>query len=442
MESSLHTADMRLRVDCPRLFIGCIAIIVINVHVTLFVRRVLDQGGTDLSHPLNSQLLDLSRRFELRNDNDTRERMMQSAKFLEEALPTTLVESKKVSHSTINQRTTVAEKVTKSNVDSPSYITEKILPSFAADESEFFISSMIERSASSSDLHLTTFMLCHSVLNPSTYMMNINKVHPAAKDVWRRVVANSKATPYHLSGAREQLLDHRKFYCVIKESSNSKPYTVAGVFMPNRLTDEPAANRLLDILRCPLQNSWKSFNQFGSTNEELSIQILRGNNSIMTFTVPWRSRRTGYLVSNSYTGSLLDTWSNHYDYETSSSITPLDLVHVCVPGSEKEPYRSELSMYLEFISHHLLIGAGHIHLPVPFPENSLQMNRLTSIFRTYIQEGSSLTIAVSFYLYFSTQLIKSILFTFIFIFYFRHTFLPFILLFLISTFYYFSFYTF
>ena len=385
---------MRLRVDCPRLFIGCIAIIVINVHVTLFVRRVLDRGGTDLPHPLNSELLELSRRFELRNDNDKRELMMQSAKSLEEALPTILIESKDISHSTIDPTKTVAEKVTKSNVDNASYITEKILPSFAADESEFFISSMIERSASSSDLHLTTFMLCHSVLNPSTWMMNINKVHPATKDVWRRVVANSKATPYHLSGAREQLLDHRKFHCAIKESSDSEPYTVAGVFMPNRLTGEPAANRLLDILRCPLQDSWRAFNRFGSSNEELSVQILRGNNSIMTFTVPWRSRRTGFLVSNSYTGSLLDTWSNHYDYKSSSTIKPLDLVHVCVPGSEKEPNRSELPMYLEFISHHLLIGAGHIHLPVPFPENSLQMNRLTSIFKTYIQEGWSLTVNI------------------------------------------------
>ena len=158
--------------------------------------------------------------------------------------------------------------------------------------------------------------------------------------------------------------------------------------MPNRLTSQPAANRLLDILRCPLRDSWEAFNKYAHTNEELYVDIVRGNSTIMTFSVPWKSRKTGFLVANSLTGSQLDGWSNQCDYATSSSITPLDLVHVCVPGSDKEPNRSELPLYLEFISHHLLIGAGHIHLPVPFPEDSVQMNRLTSIFKSYILEGT------------------------------------------------------
>lgn len=380
---------MRLRVDCPRLFIGCIAIIVINVHVTLFVRRVLDQGGNGSSHDLDSELSELNRRFGQRNDNETHKLLLQLARNLDQTLPTIPIESKESGRETNDRRKAVVEKVPKlSHRRIESYITEKILPSFAADESEFFINSMIERSASSSDLYLTTFMLCHSILNPTTSKMNINKVHPAMRDVWRRVVANSKGTPYDLSGARDQSSSQHKYYCVIIESSNSKPYTVAGVFMPNRLTGQPAANRLLDILRCPLTDSWEAFNKYAHTNEELSVDIVRGNNTIMTFTVPWRSRKTGFLVSNSLAGSQLDGWSNQCDHATSSSITPLDLVHVCVPGSDKEPNRSELPLYLEFISHHLLIGAGHIHLPVPFPEDSVQMDRLTSIFKSYILEGA------------------------------------------------------
>ena len=49
-----------------------------------------------------------------------------------------------------------------------------------------------------------------------------------------------------------------------------------------------------------------------------------------------------------------------------------------------------MPIYLEFVSHHLLIGASHIYLPVPFGWNSYYMRQFLEIFQSYIQEGKYL----------------------------------------------------
>jgi hypothetical protein len=128
--------------------------------VTLFVRRVLDQGGKGSPHDFSSELSELNRRFGQRNDNDTHKLLIQLARNLDQTLPTIPIESKEIDHLTNDRWEAVVEKVPyTSHRRIESYVTEKILPSFAADESEFFINSMIERSASSSDLYLTRLLL-------------------------------------------------------------------------------------------------------------------------------------------------------------------------------------------------------------------------------------------------------------------------------------------
>lgn len=48
------------------------------------------------------------------------------------------------------------------------------LPFFASDSSEYFLSSLIERSHDSTDLYLTSFLLCHFMLTPKPFG---HKVH-------------------------------------------------------------------------------------------------------------------------------------------------------------------------------------------------------------------------------------------------------------------------
>ena len=138
-----------------------------------------------------------------------------------------------------------------------------------------------------------------------------------------------------------------------------------------------------------MKNSRGAYEQFADSNTSVSVNILRGNISLATFTVPWKSRRTGYLMSNSKAASRLDSWKGHE--LTFKGVNPtaraVDKLHICVTTSNEKQTREKLPLFVEFISHHLLIGASHISLPVPFPWNSPSMNRMTEILQSYIQEG-------------------------------------------------------
>ena len=52
------------------------------------------------------------------------------------------------------------------------------------------------------------------------------------------------------------------------------------------------------------------------------------------------------------------------------------------------PCTQSLSIYLEFIQHHLLLGVSHIFLSAPFSWNGTIMNQLQRILRSFIEEGT------------------------------------------------------
>ena len=62
---------------------------------------------------------------------------------------------------------------------------EHSLPAFASDSSEFIFGSMIERVIDSWDLHVTTMMLCHFMMEPSNSATRQTRIHPAMKSHWR-----------------------------------------------------------------------------------------------------------------------------------------------------------------------------------------------------------------------------------------------------------------
>ena len=416
---------MRLRLAHARWCTAFIVIIVINVHVSLWVRRVHETTHPSNSHPLHS---DLERQLFIgagsnRSAQDLGRGIHDTAAFDENLAGPTLQISGFTSHfnssattsatelspsasldvlsSTVSgviydSSTKFAEKITRRRKNPADYTLQKTeLPSFASDESEYILSSMIERSSSSANLYLTTFMLCHHILEPSVDSRHIHRVHPVMKETWRRAAAKFRTTQYHASGARIQMVNEEIFRCKIRHSSDSKPYTVMGMFMPNRLTADPAANRLLDILRCPLLESQAAYRSYANSNGSIYAEILRGNATIATFTVPWKSRQTGFLLSHSKAATTVDAWRGHESIveDTSSEVEAIDKLHICIPLSSKEPTRSTLPMYLEFVSHHLLLGASHINLPLPFGWNSKAMNSFTEIFQSYIDEGMIDTIS-------------------------------------------------
>ena len=399
---------MRLRLVHTRWCLAFIAVIVISVQVSLWVYRVHRAPFSGSLHPLRADIMPVtdsnSDNLTVRNDPHTDDLMrkiltgpailfggpnsLTLEKTARSELPDQL--SNIVADTISGMVTKAIGGVVRRKFTHADYtMINTALPLFASDGSEYIISSMIERSSLSADLYLTTFMLCHHELHPFSSVMKINKVHPIMKAAWRLAISKFQTTRYHPSGARIQEADEEIFRCKIHHSPDSVPYTVTGIFMPNRLTADPLANRLLDILRCPLMESQAAYRSFANSNGSIYTEIIRGNTTIASFAVPWKSRQTGFLLSRSKAATTVDAWRGHeltMD-DRSSEVSAIDKLHICIPFSSQEPTRSTLPMYLEFVSHHLLLGASHINLPLPFGWSSLAMKRFTNIFQSYIDEG-------------------------------------------------------
>ena len=114
-----------------------------------------------------------------------------------------------------------------------------------------------------------------------------------------------------------------------------------------------------------------SISQFVDSNSLLVVDIIRGNYTITRFSIPWKTRRTGFMLSQPDEASHLDAWKNSEIsslYDNSSRNIYLDrekspIVHLCVPGISKPVNKLNLPLFLEFISHHLLLGVDHIFFP-------------------------------------------------------------------------------
>jgi hypothetical protein len=376
---------MRLRTNHLRWCLGLTFVIIVNVHISLWVRRVYDRSLSNDEH----RFYDIS--AVITANNSSQQANTTVGLLLKISVLENLINRHSETENHQDGDFKQDERILPSQITLKDYQPQlSLLPTFASDETEYLLSSMIERSALSSNLHLTTFMLSHHVLTPEQNAIRGRKVLPAMKETWSRVANNFKKAQYLPSGARIQATFSDQFFCEIKHSSNDSPYTVSGVFLPNRLTSDSHANRLLDVLRCPMKNSRGAYEQFADSNSSISVNILRGNVSLTTFTVPWKSRRTGYLMSNSKAASRLDSWKGHELTLKGVNLTAraVDKLHICVTTSNEKQTREKLPLFVEFISHHLLIGASHISLPVPFPWNSPSMNRITEILQSYIQEGT------------------------------------------------------
>ena len=274
------------------------------------------------------------------------------------------------------------------------------LPFFAADDSEYFLSSIIERSEESHALYITTFMLCHFMLTPKPFGHKVHAEHisNAARSSWLNMMRNVEDVDYTKSGQR--VSSENEFYCKIRNTANSpKYYTVLGTFMPNNLSPDSNANRRLDVLRCRMEDTDYAMKFLARSSASVHVEIIRGDRSLINFTIPWDSRRTGYLMSTPYYASKFDAWKGlsaeenvfsegHNVFQQSNGETSMDTLYLCAPGLESIPNRKNLALYLEFVQHNLLQGVEHIFLSVSYGWDSVHMKNLTDAFRSYIDEGT------------------------------------------------------
>lgn len=190
------------------------------------------------------------------------------------------------------------------------------------------------------------------------------------------MIRNIEKVKYSANGQR---LSPEVFTCKIRNSKDSVHiYQTIGIFIPNNLSPDSNANRRVDILRCLMRETDTVYRDLKrSSSAEVFVEILRGNQSLIKFKVPWATRRTGYLLSSGPSSSKLDVWKVDPQY-----------LHICVPGLDTVPTGRSLALVAEFIQHHLLLGVDHIYLPVTISWDSDHMKTIINTFSSFINDGS------------------------------------------------------
>ena len=279
------------------------------------------------------------------------------------------------------------------------------LPSVSLDKSEYIMSSLIERSMKSQELHLTTFFLNSAMISPRENRLNkAERVNEECVNTWKEIINKMKHVPYMENGKRSPRIP---YHCRIFNSMKSKDYKVPGEFVPNRQTTDPNTNRRVDVLRCPMKLSEEEMNMFAKTQSSyhLFVEIYRKDVVVGRFFVPWSWRRVGYLMTPPQidSSSLMSLVSgspddiNHVNSIVTKS-TGLDSwssvvktrgnIHICVVGLlQVQNTPGMLKQMLEFIEHHLQVGISHMYFSLQFSDNSEAMNLILDTFQSYIERG-------------------------------------------------------
>ena len=211
-------------------------------------------------------------------------------------------------------------------------IRRDVLPAFATDFSEVFMSSLIERVVDSDALVLTTFVLCHYTLEPQQLSKWNTLVDPSKAKEWRTVLTHPerKLVHYLPSGQRRDV-PGALWSCRVRNAEGRRQYQSEGIFMPNRMTKDSNANRRMDVFRCALEDVDSAYSALvRSPTAALYVEILRRDSVLISFSVPWDSRRTGYLLSSPDLASRFDAWSDRRN------------IFLCSPGFEFD-YQARLT---------------------------------------------------------------------------------------------------
>eukprot|EP01042_Synura_sphagnicola_P006524 gene6524-8334_t len=168
--------------------------------------------------------------------------------------------------------------------------------------------------------------------------------------------------------------------CGLRHSSHSAGYRVNALLVQPGLFFQLISNLKMSILRCPMMGTGEEYLELIRRGENVSVEVLRGAESLVNFTVPWRSRKTGLMLSQSSELNDGHAWG-------SSNVGRAPSLNLCVPMVRIPATREKLQKYFTFIEHHLNIGVGHIYMTVSFEWDSEHVKRLLQVLKPYIQSG-------------------------------------------------------
>jgi hypothetical protein len=251
------------------------------------------------------------------------------------------------------------------------------LPMFGV--GEYIFGSMLEREFESTQLYATIFLLNRFALRKD----RAEQINPVYRDLWANISSDADEDAYFDNGVRKGVND---YFCRLSHSSTSDPYYTKAVFVPNRLSHDTNENKVLEIARCKLTKSLDAYRQFGSTKESVYVELFKSSRIIANFSIPWYARKAGFMLDGAEGSSKVDEWAGYGDDVDSNSLRPI-VTNLCVPGVFRLPQGKPLHVYLEFVSHHLLLGFQHIYLSVGFGMESDAMREFVRLFKPFIDEG-------------------------------------------------------
>jgi hypothetical protein len=264
--------------------------------------------------------------------------------------------------------------------------SEVRLPNFAVDFSDYVLGAMIERTSDSFDLYATVFMLCHEIVLPKNGKSaeSGETISPEVHDVWKRAINTFGETEYNEMGVRKT---PAPFFCNISHTEGAPYYIVEGSFVPNSLTTDSNSNKRLDILRCKMEDTESAYMNLAGSSEEMRVEILRGDVSLLSFRIPWGSRKTGFMLDtpDDQVVTIFDPWKGFN--KSTPGVWTHDRLHMCVPGWEDAPSKATLPIFYEWIQHHLLMGADHIFTAMTMSWKSSSFELTRRVLRSFIDEG-------------------------------------------------------
>ena len=284
------------------------------------------------------------------------------------------------------------------------------LPAFSYDTTEFVFGAVIEsHGTGSSKLTLTVFTLNRHLLSQGRGIWGPNRVAKEAKYLWRLFEEKSYKISYSKNGTRDQ---NNNIYCQLSNEISGSSYLVPGIFIPSSLSLDSTFNSKFDIFRCEIMNCAPG-EYLISSNLSLEVKLLRYKkpntwSPLLNFSVPWKSRRVGYMHEPpgiSSNSALLAMASNNPRFQSKifSSIEG-DLsfsnwnpwrwredkslhVYLCVRGIKSSPNLKSIADLLEFIEHHSQLGIEHIFIAVGYSWNSRNMHTFLLALRYHIEGG-------------------------------------------------------
>ena len=267
--------------------------------------------------------------------------------------------------------------------------SESKLPNFAVDYSDVALGSVIERKFKSWDLFITTFFLHHDIFQSED--KGILRTNSDVSEKWIRAAQIFAKTQYSRTGIRRnEATKHGAYRCGIRNSGHgSEYYKVKGEFIPSKLSSDIYSHNKLDIFRCKMKHSKENYQLYAGSDQNVEVDILNFNNEvIMSFNIPWKTRRTGYMLSTPIGADSFKPW---LAFRRNHSRLPGAIgnaqVYMCVSGLNSPVSQKTLPTYLEFMQHHFLVGVQHIFAAGPYAAGGLMMSNLLMALHPFVQDG-------------------------------------------------------